>query len=211
MSLLKLVPILLMLFGHSAQQQNDPLTEEDKNTMLKCHNDWRSKLAMGNITNKNGGNKMPKANNMRKVLWDDGLAKYATDWANKCSFSHSWNGWAGESWAANGGTFTNKDAFVDACNRWWNELDQFGFNPDLILTGDNFAGIGHWTQMAWAKTDRIGCGVAKNCPNTNWKTYVVCWYYEAGNYIGQPVYTAGEPCSKCNTADKCENGLCAPL
>uniref|UniRef100_A0A183BTV8 SCP domain-containing protein n=1 Tax=Globodera pallida TaxID=36090 RepID=A0A183BTV8_GLOPA len=62
-------------------------------------------------------------------------------------------------------------------------------------------------QMAWANTDRIGCAVARNCPNTNWKTYIVCWYYKSGNYLGVPVYGVGEPCSKCDKCDK-STGLC---
>ncbi|KAL3124615.1 hypothetical protein niasHT_010456 [Heterodera trifolii] len=192
----------------SSPQYTLPVTEEDKNAAVQCHNKFRSELALGNSLNKTGGNKMPSASNMRKMEWDDNLAKFAAEWANKCSISHSWNGWAGENLAMNGGTFTNKDAFEYACGRWWGELAALGFPKDLILTGENFGGIGHWTQMAWANTDRIGCAMAQNCPNTNWKTYVVCWYYAAGNYFGSPVYEAGEPCSKCSP--KCDKaiGLC---
>ncbi|KAL3077432.1 hypothetical protein niasHT_033970 [Heterodera trifolii] len=192
----------------SSPQYTLPVTEEDKNAAVQCHNKFRSELALGNSFNKTGGNKMPSASNMRKMEWDDNLAKFAAEWANKCSISHSWNGWAGENLAMNGGIFTNKDAFEYACGRWWGELAALGFPKDLILTGENFGGIGHWTQMAWANTDRIGCAMAKNCPNTNWKTYVVCWYYAAGNYFGSPVYEAGEPCSKCSP--KCDKaiGLC---
>ncbi|KAL3100787.1 hypothetical protein niasHT_021073 [Heterodera trifolii] len=200
-----------MLFGPSVQQYTKTPTNEDKEAAVNCHNKFRSQLALGNADNKLGGNKMPKAGNMRKFEWDENLAKYADEWANKCTLSHSWNGWAGENLAMNGGTFSNKDGFEYACGRWWDELNRYGFNPDLIMTGENFSGIGHWTQMAWADTDRIGCAMAQNCPNTTWKTYVVCWYYTGGNYFGAPVYLAGEPCSKCKENDICDKatGLCS--
>ncbi|KAL3106421.1 hypothetical protein niasHT_016404 [Heterodera trifolii] len=68
---------------------------------------YRSQLALGFVGNKTGGNKMPNANNMYKLQWDNALAKFANEWANNCTMSHSWNGWAGENLAMNGGTFSN--------------------------------------------------------------------------------------------------------
>uniref|UniRef100_A0A914HMM9 SCP domain-containing protein n=1 Tax=Globodera rostochiensis TaxID=31243 RepID=A0A914HMM9_GLORO len=203
----QLLTIVLMLIDRSTQQYTTTLTEEDKNAAVQCHNNYRSQLALGNMVNKTGGNKMPKASNMYKMTWDDGLAKFAQEWANKCNLKHSWNGWAGENLAYNGGTFSNKDAFVDACNRWWNELAVYGFKKELTLDDATLHPLGHWTQMAWQNSDKIGCAVAKNCPNTNWKTYVVCWYFKPGNYFGVPVYGVGEPCSKCDKCDKA-TGLC---
>ena len=70
-------------------------------------------------------------------------------------------------------------ALQQACEGWWNELNQFGIQPSLQLTTFELGkGIGHWSQMAWAKTAKIGCGVG-NCPNSYWKTYVVCNYSPA--------------------------------
>uniref|UniRef100_A0A914HA59 SCP domain-containing protein n=1 Tax=Globodera rostochiensis TaxID=31243 RepID=A0A914HA59_GLORO len=203
----QLLPIVLMLIDRSTQQYTTPVTEEDKNAAVQCHNNYRSQLALGNVENKTGGEKMPKASNMYKLTWDENLANLSQEWANKCLLRHSWNGWAGENLAYNGGTFTNKDAFEYACIRWWRELGLYGINQELTLDGDSLESIGHWTNMAWANTDRIGCAVARNCPNTNWKTYIVCWYYKGGNYLGEPVYGVGEPCSKCDKCDK-STGLC---
>ena len=38
---------------------------------------------------------------------------------------------------------------------------------------------------------------------------LVCNYGPAGNYIYQPVYIRGEPCSSCPAGAKCRNGLCS--
>ena len=59
---------------------------------------------------------------------------------------------------------------------WWNELGvNGGINlGDLTIDMNKFYGIVHWSQMAWAKTTGVGCGV-KWCPGSP-MTFVVCNY-----------------------------------
>ncbi|KAH7691340.1 venom allergen-like protein vap-2, partial [Aphelenchoides avenae] len=96
----------------------------------------------------------------------------------------------------------------NAADLWWSELAKYGVNPNLNLTTTEFnRGIGHWSQMAWAKTVKLGCGV-KSCPGVG--TIVVCNYSPAGNYLNQLIYKAGTPCSACSgyTVTACASPLC---
>ena len=64
---------------------------------------------------------------------------------------------------------------------------------------------GHYTQVVWAKTTKLGCGyIYQNAKHT-----VVCNYNPAGNFISQPIYKTGRPCTACpSTMAKCDDGLC---
>uniref|UniRef100_A0A0M3I6B9 SCP domain-containing protein n=1 Tax=Ascaris lumbricoides TaxID=6252 RepID=A0A0M3I6B9_ASCLU len=111
-----------------------------------------------------------------------------------------------------------EDLVVDAGRAWWAELAEYGIsNADNILTREVFnEGVGHFTQMAWGPTTKIGCGIATNCGKKGRNVIiVVCQYLEAGNYIDEPIYELGKPCmndiecttfknSTCSAAD----GLC---
>ena len=48
---------------------------------------------------------------------------------------------------------------------------------------------GHYTQVVWANTLSVGCGVAV-CPTG---TIVVCNYAPPGNYVGEKPYIALPP------------------
>ena len=66
---------------------------------------------------------------------------------------------------------------------------------------------GHYTQVVWADTFKVGCGfTAYRAPNGWHNKYYVCNYGPAGNIIGGSMYQEGSACSKCPRA--CDNGLC---
>ncbi|KAF8385006.1 hypothetical protein PRIPAC_74148, partial [Pristionchus pacificus] len=99
-----------------------------------------------------------------------------------------------------------------ACDSWSAEFQQHGLNS-TTLTFDQFAaGIGHATQMAWATSSKLGCGVSL-CGDGNKQALVVCQYQKQGNMIGNPIYLEGGACSKCpDYAPMCDDahGLCIP-
>ena len=81
---------------------------------------------------------------------------------------------------------------IDACNAWWGESTTDGVPPSWInnfLPTDNkendekFEAVGHWTQMAWAKTYQIGCAL-KVChkPDCN-GNLIDCRYYPGLVYL----------------------------
>lgn len=76
--------------------------------------------------------------------------------------------------------------------------------------------IGQFTQLIWANTRFIGCGMStfrnKNLTNPNAKYLhrLVCNYGPRGNLIGSPVYKRGIPCSQCpyGRCDAVRTSLC---
>ena len=79
--------------------------------------------------------------------------------------------------------------------------------------------VGHFTQLAWAQTWRIGCGkityISKNHLQNNEVTgqqLYICNYGVAGNFIRSEMYQKGDPCSQCPAGTSCSSeypGLCS--
>jgi hypothetical protein len=57
-----------------------------------------------------------------------------------------------------------------------------GTFPNVSRSG-NWEDVGHYTQMIWPTTQRVGCALAST-PRTD---YLVCRYAGAGNIDGHPV------------------------
>lgn len=51
--------------------------------------------------------------------------------------------------------------------------------PQVSRTG-NVADVGHYTQIVWPTSQRVGCATASNRAND----YLVCRYLPAGNIVG---------------------------
>ena len=51
--------------------------------------------------------------------------------------------------------------------------------PDVSRTGD-WAHVGHYTQIVWPATQRVGCATAASRA----QEYLVCRYFPAGNIVG---------------------------
>ncbi len=54
--------------------------------------------------------------------------------------------------------------------------------PNVSRTG-RFGDVGHYTQMIWPTTTRVGCGFAGNRDTE----YLVCRYSPPGNVVGRPI------------------------
>lgn len=80
------------------------------------------------------------------VAWDAQLAAVAADWAARCEFRHS-DGPTGENLATG---YPSVDSSVDAwgLERLAYDYDRPGFSEET----------GHFTQLVWSNTTRIGCG-----------------------------------------------------
>ncbi|NWU99202.1 GLIP1 protein, partial [Upupa epops] len=168
---------------------------------VRAHNEFRSKVN-------------PPASNMLRMSWDAALAKTAKAWAKKCRFRHNIYlkiprkvhptfTSAGENiWTGTATGFS-----VDAALRmWFKEVRNYDFNTNMC-TGV----CGHYTQVVWAESYKVGCAVhfcnaVENFPGLFRAAHFVCDYGPAGNYPRKP-YKAGRPCSGCSN-EKCIDNLC---
>lgn len=122
------------------------------------------------------------------LSWDPALgqaaAAYATELALTNSFQHSNRGarqGTGENlWMGTHGAYSY-EAMVGA---WSSERRNFvaGIFPTVSRSG-NWEDVGHYTQMVWPTTTRIGCAIASNRAND----FLVCRYASAGNIDGRAV------------------------
>ncbi|CAB3409437.1 unnamed protein product [Caenorhabditis bovis] len=181
--------------------------------ILNAHNAMRSKIAKGAYVAK--GIRKPSASNMLKMKWDAGVAASAQAYANRCPTGHSHAAGLGENlywyWTSASLGDLNKYGAM-ATKSWEDEFQKFGWRSNKLDAALFNTGIGHASQMAWAGTGLIGCGV-KACGKERGvnKVTVVCQYKKPGNYLGQNIYESGATCSKCPSGSRCESstGLCA--
>jgi hypothetical protein len=122
------------------------------------------------------------------LVWDNALgtaaAGYASQMAMTGRFAHSdrslRRGTGENLWMGTHGAFS-----VEAMVGGWASEKRFftpGTFPNVSRTG-NWEDIGHFTQMIWPTTQRVGCALA----STGRIDYLVCRYAGAGNIDGHPV------------------------
>jgi len=160
-----------------------------------------------------------------KLEYDDTLAGLAQFWAEQCNwkhgnlYDHGGKQIGQNMFMAGGGSSMPTMDFTSAIKAWYDEKP---FYHRDTKTCDSGQICGHYTQVVWAKTRKVGCGYAK-CPiakvgGSTWTNAIiyVCDYDPGGNVQGQAIYENGASCSKCNdlvgpdSGCKCDNGLCAP-
>lgn len=121
------------------------------------------------------------------LAWDNRLVASAQRWADHLAASGQFehapteNRWApqGENlWAGTRGYFS-PEAMVDAWVREKRHFQQGSF-PNNSRTG-NVEDVGHYTQLVWRETGRVGCARAASAS----EDILVCRYLHAGNYIGE--------------------------
>lgn len=121
------------------------------------------------------------------VVWDAELARDAADWARHLARVNDLVHWSEE----------NEDDNGQGENLWMGTRGHYGVarmiegwseekRPLARMTSweDDYHQVGHYTQMVWAETRRIGCAVASNREND----VLVCRYWPAGNVIGEQPY-----------------------
>ncbi|VIO90427.1 venom allergen antigen-like protein 1, putative [Brugia malayi] len=195
------------------------LTPQQRKDIVRQNNKFRSLLIHGKLKNRNG-TYMPRGKNMLLLKWSCQLENSAQRWANQCVFGHSPRNQRqgiGENvyayWSSESVEKLRNTAGTEAGKSWWSELPKlYKQNPSNNLTDDVARqGVLHFTQMAWGKTHKIGCGIATNCDGGR-TLIAICHYSPAGNMLKELIYELGEPCktdSDCNTK-KCakKSGLC---
>ncbi|KAK6725921.1 hypothetical protein RB195_004317 [Necator americanus] len=136
----------------------------------------RSSVALGQAKDGAGGN-APKAAKMKTMAYDCEVEKTAMNNAKQCVFKHSQpnqrKGLGENIFMSSDSGMDKAKAAEQASKAWFGELAEKGVGQNLKLTGGLFSrGVGHYTQMVWQETVKLGCYV-EACSNM---CYVVCQY-----------------------------------
>ena len=169
--------------GVGTAAHSNPLTQSVIDQFVTAHNDARS------------GALNPAPNPaLPPVSWDYTLADSAYNYLSKCpggSLSlapHNANrtadyaalggtGYVGENIYASTGSVTAQAALKS----WMNEASAYDY------TTNNISAAGHYTQIVWRASVRIGCAIV-NCPNYTYMNTILCDYSPGGNITNQKPY-----------------------
>lgn len=119
--------------------------------------------------------------NVAPLQWDEKVANYAQQYANKrindCKLVHS-NGAYGENlaWGTPDLTDTN------AVNLWIDQKQFYNYTTNSCASGKV---CGQYTQVVWKDSIRIGCAKVK-CKTGG--AFIICNYDPRGNVIGRRPY-----------------------
>jgi len=180
--------LFIVVFKSTAGLKPSKL-ESKKSDVVRIHNKKRSKVS-------------PAASPCIPALkWDDGLARLAQAWSDRCVFEHGdvkdkagtkgpdgkplGKRWTGQNLAMGSPTLSIEDAI----KMWDDEKSDYNFCKNKGKPGKM---IGHYTQVVYAETTHVGCGKTK-CPNME---LITCNYWPGGNVNGCRPYTS----KKCGDA-----------
>jgi uncharacterized protein YkwD len=153
------VALVTALFGSSAAHAQ--LTGEPRK-MLEAHNAVRAKVGVPPLE------------------WSDSLARYAGEWARALirsgDFQHRNQNQYGENlFTITGGTASPRQVVEG----WASEARNYDYRANRCR------GVcGHYTQIVWRDTRRVGCGAARSGRREVW----VCNYDPPGNWRGRRPY-----------------------
>eukprot|EP01113_Clastostelium_recurvatum_P043408 TRINITY_DN7175_c0_g1_i1.p1 TRINITY_DN7175_c0_g1~~TRINITY_DN7175_c0_g1_i1.p1 ORF type:complete len:478 (+),score=76.07 TRINITY_DN7175_c0_g1_i1:86-1519(+) len=138
------------------------------------------------------------------LVYDSGLASAAQKYANLCKgLVHSGNSSMGENlsiWSSTASKAGDLDEGLKGPGQW---VDEYKYYNCPANTGNGT--IGHYTQVMWSNSNKVGCGMTWCNINSPWGTQYpyywmyVCNYSPPGNYQGQRAF----PATQCNTKVPC--------
>lgn len=146
---------------------------------------------------------------MPALVWDADLAEFAAHTASGCKMAHTsnaqrsqisnWLGhYAGENLAigyrsgmrlsdGNDAAKLNQ-YFSQAIHGWWQEQADYDYASNRCAPGKM---CGHYTQLAWRQTSKIGCGLVMCDPLPDYGRLgynLACNFMPGGNIVGQRPY-----------------------
>jgi len=192
------------------------VTEKEKEIILDIHNKLRAKIAQG-AEKRGSPGPQPGASNMKKMIWDEELSRIAQRHADQCKFAHDCSDCRKTSRFGVGQNLyiykqtlkaANND-WVKAVTDWYDEVALFR-NKDVEPFSFSLE-TGHYTQVIWSETDKVGCGATSYKDGQWYATLYTCNYGPNGNFIRGQMYKQGPPCSSCGQGETCSAqypGLC---
>lgn len=119
------------------------------------------------------------------LVWSSEVAQTAQAWAERCKFEHS-GGKYGENIYASAGKSASP---ADVVESWVSEAKNYDYAANSCSDV-----CGHYTQVVWRKSERLGCGMANCSVNSpfgsgfsDWEFWV-CNYDPPGNFNNQKPY-----------------------
>ena len=170
--------------GQAGGSMTNPLTQDQINAFVDAHNQARS----GPLT-------PPPSPPLPPVSWDAILADSVYTYATRCQgttglLSHNANrstdyqalggsGYVGENiYGSSGRGGATPDA---AMALWMSEASSYDY------ASGNIGSAGHYTQVVWRDSVRIGCAIV-DCPALTYHNTVICDYAPGGNITGHKPY-----------------------
>merc|ERR1711962_1092659 len=194
------------------------MTNAGKATTLAKHNELRRRVAKGEEPGQ------PGAGDMRELVWDEELEAIAQRWADQCTFEHDeersrtmldGTGIGQNLYISYNSSETDQDGLDAAVESivqdWYDEVGLFdGSNINSFAFSQ---ATGHYTQLVWADTDKLGCANVYFNDTSHpslpyYKNLVVCNYAIGGNVLGSAIYSQGTACSSCPSSTNCVDSLC---
>lgn len=168
------------------------LTQAEIDIILGKHNEYRSEA---------------DAKDMKLMTWDADLAAASKNYAEQCKWEHSDTSNGENLYAASGRSReSNINRFTTG---WHDEINFYTYANRSCAQGKM---CGHYTQVVWANSFKLGCGFA-DCTieafGAGLYTLVVCQYSPPGNWRGQFPFAKGDACTECADGDYCHNSMCA--
>ncbi|KAM7421481.1 hypothetical protein PAMA_015562 [Pampus argenteus] len=186
-----LICILTLVPSEYAAASADICTEntEVQDEIVDVHNEFRRAV-------------QPTASDMLSMSYSEELADTIQTWVDHCIIGHGpvssrmINGYQlGENLFYS----TKIYSWTDVISAWHSEVENYKY-PNGSMNGKE---VGHYVQVVWNSSYKVGCGVAL-CPNDIY--FYGCHYYRAGNFHGWPPYKVGPPCASC--PNNCVDNLC---
>jgi len=179
---------------------------------------FRAKIANGKERRGRPG-PQPPASNMKEMVWDDELAAVAQAHADQCMFEHDCSDCRRvDRFGVGQNLYIYKQSIRRAATDWDRAItdwyDEVAIFSNKKVEPFKFsAAIGHYSQMVWADTHKVGCGATSYREGKWFSTLYTCNYGPNGNYIRGQMYKQGRSCSACpqdsKGCSKSNPGLCA--
>lgn len=203
------------LSGNCTLVKQNRLTKYEKTLILQHHNELRNKVALGQVE------PHPGASNMNQLVWDDELEFIAQCWANQCKFQHdncrnTVSEQVGQNIVYRGSTsqeFALQETMESLIDDWFDEYKDLPveFIPSRPYPNPTFTN--HYTQVVWAKTERVGCARVHAFEDPFYTVYLYCNYSPRGNGAYEEIYKYGDAASRCGDNGRVPSndysGLCA--
>lgn len=171
------------------QPEKRGITAEEKEMILRTHNQYREDVRDGKISG------LPRAEAMPMLSWDEKLAEEAQRWADHCpkiADGHPPESWKSFQYGQN--IAWGQANYAEAMKMWFDEYKEYvenGIDP-LVFRGESdqarnrlqLGQNGHFAQMVTALTTKIGCGKVEGSNLESLRIYI-CNYYPRGNWMIQ--------------------------